>query len=228
MSTFLVRMEVPEDWLRCWKASYTDTTSPDVTVFIFAFAIIRRLFRVCRGTTTCGWTLNMALLASFLLLSNSIEETHASHPCLSSFLLYETRDVLDIYFDWCCLARSSGCGRNDRRGFNCLGWATSRKVDVPIHRRSFCQFRTLPLRIIMRAIGWNQTFHFARVFGGAHHYWGRVSCPWKNLFWTIKGTYYTWYLKYIKVSIFNSTKVSDFLPGLPLFFLSLANRELWQ
>ncbi len=33
--------------------------------------------------------------------------------------------------------------------------------------------------------------------------------------------------KYIKVSIFDSTKVSDFVPGLPLFFLRLAKRELW-
>jgi hypothetical protein len=54
-----------------------------------------------------------------------------------------------------------------------------------------------------------------------------MSCPWMSPFWTINDTNNIWYLKHIKVSIFKSIKVSDFLPGLPLFFLRLAKRELW-
>ncbi len=51
--------------------------------------------------------------------------------------------------------------------------------------------------------------------------------PMDEPFWD-EDTYYVWYLNYIKVSILNSTRDSDFFLGLPLFFLRLAKRELWQ
>ncbi len=46
-----------------------------------------------------------------------------------------------------------------------------------------------------------------------------------NPFLTMEDIYYVWYLKHIRVSIFKSTKVSDFLPGLHIFFLRLSKRE---
>ena len=68
-----------------------------VTVFIFAFAEFKRLFKVCRETTACGSALNMASLAVFLLLFKSIDVTHASHPLLLSCFLYKPRVLLDIF-----------------------------------------------------------------------------------------------------------------------------------
>jgi hypothetical protein len=45
-----------------------------------------------------------------------------------------------------------------------------------------------------------------------------------NPFWTMEDTYNTWYLKHIKVSMFKSIKVFDFLPWVA-YFLSLACKE---
>jgi hypothetical protein len=52
-----------------------------------------------------------------------------------------------------------------------------------------------------------------------------MSYPWMNPFWIMEDTYNKWHLKQIKISIFKSIKVSDFLPGLPILFsLRLAKR----